>query len=469
MAVSISTYLDINPQQLDEKGAFDAILDVDSKLFIDPHLLKSTEAPELKHSYNRVCKHFSGIIKLLSQSQKQGDKFWRSAADRFLFSEVRGLCIGYSGKSTSGSGIGKKLQARLLHTAKVIIDAGIKDSEMFELMGLFEKGVGADRISDMVANIILSDLLAYTERVFKELGITGVGTTSCPDREYQVPQNQYNSSPIVLIPKDILANLPLVHEPADIPEVAAFNYTLRAELNRLIGDIWRDKKPPTKDDYKPAILSRLITIYREMPPEQYDFDNDPAGQFIWYLHSLEYAQKYPLDLSLNPSPTVDDVFDVVMQICKQFKQAIENNGSHTLLYKDKDCTKSKPEEASQKVFLGIASAYCKANDLDLSPETNSGRGAVDFKISRGFNSRILVETKLSSNKKMAHGFEKQLAEYQKAEETMYSVYIIINVGGCSDDRWEEFHNTVRDAKKSGNRVPEVIIVNGQKRPTASQI
>jgi len=33
-------------------------------------------------------------------------------------------------------------------------------------------------------------------------------------------------------------------------------------------------------------------------------------------------------------------------------------------------------------------SYCQANNLDLSPESDAGRGPVDFKISQGFNDKI---------------------------------------------------------------------------------
>ena len=60
---------------------------------------------------------------------------------------------------------------------------------------------------------------------------------------------------------------------------------------------------------------------------------------------------------------------------------IENNQLSKLLY-NSDGTR-KRESAAQLVFFGIASSYCAANDLDITPEANSGRGPVDFKFSKG--------------------------------------------------------------------------------------
>jgi hypothetical protein len=71
----------------------------------------------------------------------------------------------------------------------------------------------------------------------------------------------------------------------------------------------------------------------------------------------------------------------------------ENNG----LWKDfhnNDGTHKK-EAFAQRLFFAIAHSYCEANDLDISPESNSGSGPVDFKIGKGFSDKINIEMKLS--------------------------------------------------------------------------
>lgn len=59
--------------------------------------------------------------------------------------------------------------------------------------------------------------------------------------------------------------------------------------------------------------------------------------------------------------------------------------------------KSKHESAAQLLFYGVADSYCAANNIDLSPESNAGRGPVDFKLSRGSTDKVIVEVKLTSN------------------------------------------------------------------------
>ena len=52
-----------------------------------------------------------------------------------------------------------------MQTAREIVDLGVDDPDLFVAMGLFEEGIGPDRISDMASNVILPDLLAFNVRV----------------------------------------------------------------------------------------------------------------------------------------------------------------------------------------------------------------------------------------------------------------------------------------------------------------
>jgi hypothetical protein len=471
LRVSVSQHIGISPERFAQTGALDSILSVDSKLFIDPHLLPYTSASELKDSYDKVRDHFRKILKLLAVSNSPGDAAWRNAARLFKFREIRGLSIGYSSKSTAGSGMGRDLSHQLLNSAKLIVDAGIDDPEIFELMGLFEPGVGADRLSDMVASIILGDLLNFSERVFAELDAP-TRTIPIAKQNRQLVWNPFSHTPIILVPRDVLRNLPVAHERWEIDEVVSFNEELRSRVNETIGEAWRDLAQVPKSVIKdlvlndPEILRSLIRRYRHRPATQYDFANDPAGQVNWRHETVRVAEAFPLYLSLSSFPTVQEVFEIVLAICDQFKQHVENNRMHRLLYNDDGSPKK--EEAAQLMFFGLADVHCSNNNLDLSPEVNAGRGPVDFKISRGYHDKVLVETKLTTNTRLLHGFEKQLREYEKAEQTTQSIFLVIDVNGGSKKRLDELERLVAEAKSDGRRVPHVIVVNGRSKPSASK-
>ena len=171
MPKSLSSLLGVDPTELTDRGAFDPILDLDTRLFLDPHLLKHCDIPEFTESYTALQKHFLKIGKLLRVSESFGDVFWRNADSLMKWPEVKGLCIGYSSKGTSGSGIGPELRARLLKTALAVIKVGQDDPEFFELIGLFETNFGCDRISDMTANIIFKDLKKFTNNIITDFEV----------------------------------------------------------------------------------------------------------------------------------------------------------------------------------------------------------------------------------------------------------------------------------------------------------
>jgi hypothetical protein len=469
MPVSLSEYVGVDPTVFAQTGAFDAILDVDSKLFIDPHLLQATTTPELSTSYSKVTKLFEELLQILSKSQNEEDVFWREAVRRFYFPELRGLCIGYSSKSTIGSGMGPRLRRQVLRTAKQIVDAGVDDHEVFELIGLFEEGIGPDRISDMVGRIIVEDLQNYTQRIFSELNVE---TKPIKNSPYQSVVNPFSRYAIILLPRDILRDLPIAESWEDIDYVCAYNRALRQRVNGIIGDTWKKatsvKKATLKDILinEPEVLVDLIESYRNKPAIKYDFENDPAGQVIWLAASRKYVNEFPLKLALPSEPSPEDVLQIVRTICDKFKDLVENNALSTLLYDTSG--KAKKEEAAQKVFYGIADTYCEANNVDLSRETNAGRGPVDFKLSKGYRGRVIVEAKLTTNKQLLHGFETQIEEYKKAEKTQFGIYLVIDVTGGSALRVAVLKERINHAKALGLRSPEVIFVDAKPKKSASK-
>jgi hypothetical protein len=105
--------------------------------------------------------------------------------------------------------------------------------------------------------------------------------------------------------------------------------------------------------------------------------------------------------------------------------------------------------------------------VDLSREPNAGNGPVDFKLSVGYEGRLLVEIKKSNNPSLLHGFETQLDAYQKSEATQESVYLILRVS--------EKENAIKDVlaladkeKAEGLKIPEVVIVDARRVESASK-
>ena len=187
-----------------------------------------------------------------------------------------------------------------------------------------------------------------------------------------------------------------------------------------------------------------------------------------FINAKSKAEKYFAGiitlLKHSKNTTVADVSNVVGRICSQYKTLIEDNGLSNLLY---DSTgKSKHESAAQLLFYGIADSYCAANNIDLSPESNAGRGPVDFKLSRGSTDKVIVEVKLTSNPQLKHGIEKQVPIYMAQEKTKKAIYLIIDNGHPkTTESFIKFYNALGQEIKSKI---SCFIIDGTKKPSASK-
>lgn len=469
MPISLSKVLGIDSSELTDNGAFDPVLDTDTRLFIDPHLLKYCKIKELTESYKHFQEHFSNLYKILLANSYEGDVFWRQADSMMRWNEVKGLCIGYSTKGTSGSGIGPELRKRLLKTAKEIISQGIKDVELFELVGLLEEDFGSDRISDMTARIIYDDLCDYSKRVYRELGVE-VATFFEIDKETQLPVNPYNGKPIILVPQSILRDLPVALDWSDRDIIAEHNQELRDSVNETIGSSWRNATQAVrKEELKkvvlenPELIDDLISQYKAKDARHYNFLEDKAGEYIWYPVTQEITKKNPISLMLDQNPTIDQVEAIVLKICDKFRDLIENNGLNKLLY---DFNKHpKHETAAQLLFYGVAESYCESNNIMIARESNAGRGPVDFKFGSNMKNSVLVEVKKSTNTSgLKKGIVKQLPEYMRAEKSKRAIYLVIDVGytEAAIDRLKEINELISDS------IIRIEHIDGQLKESASK-
>ena len=471
MAKRLSQFLGVGASALQRLGAFNALIGVDNRLFVDPLLLKGLKIPELRKSRKRFEQYFREVLFLLARSKSPGDKAWREARDRLIFRETKGVSLGYGLSTSDGSGIGRVLGGRLLNSALEIVGMGINDPEMFELLGLFEKDFGPDRLSDMTIAIIKDDLFRYSERITKSLGLKNIKRARTAIGEYALAMGPNPRKPIVFVPGSILRPLPIAQSWDEIEDVVWFNQALRNRLNNIIHKYWKKGMKVLKENLRgaffsdPKQLQELLSAYRRYKAKSYDLTTDPLGLLKWFELGQEYAQEFPIALRLDVNPSLDDIQSVVRTIITQFRRNIEENGLNIHLYDGTGVPLH--ERFSQRLFFAVADAYCKANNIDISPEANSGTGPVDFKFSRGYQFRVLAEIKLSSNQQVVHGFRKQLPTYEKSEKTNRSAYVVIRVDETKS-RMQKVQRLYDKALADGKKVPELFIIDGRRKPTASK-
>jgi hypothetical protein len=469
---TISREFNIDSGTLHKLGVVNVILNADTKLFIDPLLLPHSCHPEIfKDASETYNKRFEDIIKLLSYSTEKGDLPWRNAKKKFKFSEISWTCLGYS-TGAGGSGFGKELVESTLDTAYQIVQLGIRDVDMFMALGLFEEGIGPDRISDMTTNIILNELISFTQRINKSLDLP-VEIFKINDKETELPLNPHENKPLLLVPTDIVRDLPIASDYSDIARVARENEDLRERLNSQVGQIFASVNSKQKAILKDnALRSRegfeaVIELINQVPPEPYDLLNDKNGELFWLdlQHMLaERVERNSTHLA-NSKLTAIQVYSVVEEIINQFQSLIEDKGLWKQLWVDDE--NHKKERAAQGLFYAVAESYCIANDLDLTPEADRGNGPVDFKISQGAQSKVLVEIKLSSNGSVVHGYEKQLEIYKKADNTDKAFYLLLDVGYMGR-KYVEIQNKRREHIEMNGHASTIVLVDATPKASASK-
>jgi hypothetical protein len=446
---------------------FDPILSLDTPLFIDPFLIYRQEKGFFKGSHREIIDFFNTQFKLIAQSRGDVRSFpFQKAVMSLRFPEVSELCLGYTSRGTKGSGasigIGKVIAGAIWEA----IQAGINEIRHFEEIALIREGFGADRISDMTGGILRYRLSQYTESVCLRHGITlGIFRyrrgiyNAIQERwdqlEARLPFNRWNKRPILLVPQTYLRQLPTMN--AD--DFWDYCYTNENELLRreFSDDIKKNVDKATIIEFakQHSDIRKHYQDYIEGEPiTPYNLLKDERGYHKWYDASARYCMAHPI--STVPK-SQDEFLKFVDLMVRAFGHFIEQNQGWKLLWNDNGTPKG--ERAAQLLFLGIVKHYCHANNLDISPESNIGRGPVDFKVSSGFLYRTLLELKLARNTRFWNGLTAQLPTYMTADEIQYGYFIVVMYTESDFKRVEIVQDIAKQCRKSKGLSISVVIIN----------
>lgn len=464
-----SDYFGIDTKTLDRMKLFNPVLNVDTKLFIDPLLLKNSKHGLIKNNAAELYKNkFEEIILLLSHSSKENDFAWRNAMRLLPKKEIEGTCLGYGVNSISGRSISQKVRLKIIQTAHEIIKLGIKDPELFMLLPLFEEGIGPDTISDITTSLIEDCLLDFTFEKARELNIK-TEKINYKGSEIEIIRNplKKGKSPLLLLPRDILRHLPVVSSWDEIADAASFNAGLRYKVNSMISSIWKAKTKQEKARVKQDILQNkkaletILKVLKSGNVSSYDFVNDDFGLIAWQKVLSTVSKLHPIKID-NVVPTENGLKVCVQTIIEQFQFLVENKGLNKIFWKKKN--EPNNEKIVQMVFFAVAYSYCKANDIDINPEMDTGNGLVDFKFSNGFSKRVIVEIKNSYNPNIISGFTKQLKLYMNSEETCFGYYLIVDVGNLG----KKYDNLLKIYNDDKDKNAVIYYIDAEIKPTASR-
>lgn len=483
MKVYFSDFFEVNPQLIEEYGAFDISLINDLPLFIDPFLLFNSKKEEYQQLHKNILKYLY-FLKEKSNSVKITDgllKAW------YQFPEVKQNWFGFCEEGNGGSGLGKEFAISLHENLQNIFsDFGnekVTKGTHLEKLCLIKERVGKDNISDFTTNLIQEYLLNYTEafakehideKYLKEVAVRGVRF----NYEREVWETDrfilpfINNDYVLLTPKDILtkdetwiSRVDLLNKFAEIPP-AISNVELRDQINNYFYSMIPEK--PTQRDKQEA-LSKTIKEYPEI---------------------IDYYIKYKEDHGdIAEKTSIDKVLSSINKYVKQFGEMVKLLSSSTNFY---DFSGDTYEEAHQrliflkdvienkdgyKIFYSNGVPIQKENDLqilyrltwfasssDVNREVNNGRGPVDFKISRGDRDKTLIEFKLASNTKLKRNLEKQVEIYKVANNTNKSIKVILYF---SEKEYRKVIAVLNELNLIGNKDIVLIDARGDNKPSAS--
>jgi hypothetical protein len=468
--ILFSAYFGVPSNALAAAGLIDPFLDVDIPLFIDPVLLeKSSNSTISTAAIGRFRGHFGILVRMLTISKAENDAAWKAARRQLNLSEPPENGLGYGGSGRSGSSRPEDIREAILRTCKEIITLGASDPEMIALMGFFEENVGPDTISDMTTTVIVEDLAAITETFCEANAVPLFSFDVCTSHKLpKFVDPKGRAVPIILVPQDIVRELPIANDWSDIERAAMENARIRDRVNTFLAGIIT----PTVIERKRALRSAALGS-----PADFDFflaavkenvsNYDPNLDALGYYRLKDIVSKgfpglkqaAPYNLKLGP----DEIMRVVKDTIAHFKRHVEAGNLWEELWVG---SKPKKERASQLIYYAIADAFCKANDLDISPEANMGGGPIDFKFSAGYQARVLVEMKRSGGT-VVHGYERQLEFYKTASQTDFAVFVVIDYGDLGN-KLNDIGRIREERLGRGERASEIVAIDATPRASASK-
>ena len=458
---------------------FDPTLILDAPLCVDPYLLSDLEhSDEFSGAHDEVVRFFNHQLDSLARvGGNPSSPTTRRVIANMHLPEVPELCLGYTAAGTDGLGSGTVLAKKMVAAMALAIAAGLKDVEHFEELAILGKGIGPDRISDATSNIIKWRLAEYTERVCEQLGLPvedhvleharfDSGQERWVAVEAALPTNPHSGHPLLLVPKRFLRHLPTLG--SDEFE-RFFSRRFRAEHKEEF-----NKKLLGKRDLERAVeearsnkrrRDEFIAASQAIASTPYDFESDPWGLVAWEQPVRDYVGENPQ--TLEQPMDAESLQAFVRDLVAYFKHFVEEQRGWDLLWNDDG--QPRRESAAQRVFLGISFLSCRDQDIDITPEANMGRGPVDFKFSKGFAAKVLVETKLAKNTRWLKGVTAQLPAYKKSEQCSLSEFVLIKHNDIHDQKILDLQKAAESAQQRGLDIGVTIVDASRDKPSASKL
>ena len=387
---------------------------------------------EFRNAHAKAIAFFNLLFQKAAALENRSQDAIRPLLHALTFPEVEELQLGYSKGTSRGAGSGAHFSRELLKAIFALIDAGVKSVSRFEELALFGDGFGADRIGDMLGSLLRPQIARYTKRICarSRIGTANVrlrhfafdrSTITWNDGRTRLPVVRFvdgSVKSVCLVPKVFLRQLPT----AGIEDFwdycyANENATLRQQFGTKIKKGIDRRRIISIARHSRLLRERYLASLATRMAEPYDTDDDPQLLHKWYAIARDAtAARRPI---IPQATSLRQFQKTVGVIVGEFKSYIEDEGGWMVI-NGKQSHGGVNEPTVQRLFHGIVMHYCRANDIDSSPEVQTGSGLIDFKFSAGYRHRALTEIKLARNPRLLHGIQVQVPAYCKSSRLSFA-------------------------------------------------
>ena len=485
MQLYFTDIFNVDPDILEEYGAFNVSLVNDLPLFIDPFLLFNSDRPE----YQNLHKQIIDYVCFLRDRTEEGGIDEGLISSWFTFPEIRQNWLGFSLVGNKGSGLGMGFACTLNENlATILANFGtpqeITKGDHLEKLCLVKNGVGRDNISDFTTNLIQGYLLEYTQE-FARRHISRKRRKKVPIRrsrfsyetrtwmteQYELPWHEGDY--VILSPKDILTK----------DDTWISKSGLAKDFHNVVRSIPNDELRAQVNDYFKRILqenpsskqiaearNRVIAKYQELIDFYIRYKEDRGDKAVAVsqknVRSIEnlfirelggFVDR--LNKETDFYSTGASTYEEARQRVSFLKDVVENKGGHRLFFAN-----GKPVRRESDLQILFRLTWF-ATPSDISREVNDGRGPVDFKASRGGFDKTLVEFKLAKNSHLRRNLEKQVEIYKKASDARNALKVIVYF---SYEELKRVEKILKDLKLENNKDIILIDARSSTKPSGSR-
>ena len=471
----------LDPEVLEEYGAFNIALVNDLPLFVDPFLLYDSENPKYKSLHEEIITYLC----FLRDRAVAGDLTPGSIMQWLLFKEVKQNWLGFSKTGNVGTGLGPEFAHSLARNlTSVFKDFGtetISKGSHLEKLGLLSGGVGRDHLSDFTTNLIKGFLLEYTQTfALEHLEPSQRGKCRIERVRFDYETRRWltghfelpiaGGGYVILTPKEILTRDDAWINQTDLIDkfhdicISLPDEGLRLQVNE---HFYAQINKRTKEKEKRTAALRTIERFHDLLDyyirwkEEHGLEAHRSADAKVQETQLQFVENIKTLVSQHLAGTefyrYDSSYEQSMKRVLYLKHVIEDQGGQRLFY-----VNGKPVQREIDLHVMFRLTWFD-NDHDVNAEVNNGRGPVDFKVSKGRKNSNLVEFKLAKNTSLEKNLQHQVKIYEKASDAKTSIKAIMHFSDSEHQRVIDILKRLRltDCK-------DIVLIDASPKESASK-